>query len=386
MLNVCFGDSEFGVLSMALGKKSVVCSYRDLDQGKLSIEEFDLARKEWCDRFFSACSKRTRKKILAERNKSFRRILQAAFAGEEICIWHASASYSVAGFYHTVFSLQGINCAIYHVELPDDIFGENEAHRQHAWAEISPFNIEKFLPLKKFLSTEERNDIAEKWRTLCEENAALRINLCGTLTSAPESCFDEFILDLAPVGTYKLANHLAKCLVGIPFCLGDGFYAQRIEALVEQGKLEVVERAKKPLEYYSKTYLRSTNTKKDNEAFDLVMDYLERTKFGLVEGAPALDDYNLQKSYDLISHNPDIPKHEFAQRMGIPYDEEEIAFDLFLSRLLLGPKLKEQVYVRKYKKALQLFRERPDVTKEEFIRILKLKKNPHYLFYRSRIY
>lgn len=385
MLDICFGESECGMLKVALRTKNIVMAYNSLELGKIAVSDFETVRKEWNDHVFSFCSKRQRKKILAEQTKQFKHILDAAKRGKDLRIWHASAPYSRAGFYHLIFSLQGIDCNVYHVEFPANAPGCLKGRYDRAWAEISPLDIDTYLPLQKRLSVEERDAIAKKWSKLAEENTELRINLNGELTSVSIDYLDANIVDLAPVGTYKLANHIANCLTGISHSLGDGFYCQRIEALVKQGKLEIVERSKKAQEYYAKTYLRNPDTRKSDAADELVFDYLKRTNFDLALGITALDDYNLQKSYNILQADPNISKYEFAKKMGIRYDDEEIAFDKFLSRLGLMPREKEQVYVRKYDKALQLWKTNPEITKEEFVRVLKIKKNPRYLFYRSRI-
>ena len=53
----------------------------------------------------------------------------------------------------------------------------------------------------------------------------------------------------------------------------------------------------------------------------LVMDYLQDLGISMITIVEALDDKNLEKSYQLISENPHISKEEFLETMGI---EEEI--------------------------------------------------------------
>ena len=98
MLDICFGESECGMLKVALRTKNIVMAYNSLELGKIAVSDFETVRKEWNDHVFSFCSKRQRKKILAEQTKQFKHILDAAKRGKDLRIWHASAPYSRAAY------------------------------------------------------------------------------------------------------------------------------------------------------------------------------------------------------------------------------------------------------------------------------------------------
>ena len=49
----------------------------------------------------------------------------------------------------------------------------------------------------------------------------------------------------------------------------------------------------------------------------LVMDYLQSLEVDMTAVGLAIDDQNLEQSYELIKDNPQITKAEFMQRMGI---------------------------------------------------------------------
>ena len=52
----------------------------------------------------------------------------------------------------------------------------------------------------------------------------------------------------------------------------------------------------------------------------LVMNYLQGLKMDIIAIGEAIDDKNLEQSYQLIQENPSITKEEFLKRMQILED------------------------------------------------------------------
>ena len=52
----------------------------------------------------------------------------------------------------------------------------------------------------------------------------------------------------------------------------------------------------------------------------LVMDYLQSLGVKMIAIGEAIDDKNLEKSYQLIKENPQITKEEFLEKMQISED------------------------------------------------------------------
>lgn len=140
MLDICFGDSECGMLKHALrkSKDGVSFTFRGLEIGKIAPNDFYLGRREWIDRFFAVCSAKERSQILAEDIKRFEAIIQAAKRDEVLRIWIASSPCSKSGYYHLIHSLQGINCPILVVELPADFsnYRSGDNTYDHSWGEV----------------------------------------------------------------------------------------------------------------------------------------------------------------------------------------------------------------------------------------------------------
>ena len=54
----------------------------------------------------------------------------------------------------------------------------------------------------------------------------------------------------------------------------------------------------------------------------LVMDYLQALGMNMLTVGSAIDDTNLEKSYQLITENPQITKAEFLKKMEITEEED----------------------------------------------------------------
>ena len=78
MLDICFGESECGMLKYALRKSNygVTYSFCGLEFGKISSENFIESRKKWIDFAFAICSPKERAKILKEDIARFDEIIE----------------------------------------------------------------------------------------------------------------------------------------------------------------------------------------------------------------------------------------------------------------------------------------------------------------------
>ena len=275
MLDICFGDSECGMLKHALrkSKDGVSFTFRGLEIGKIAPNDFYLGRREWIDRFFAVCSAKERSQILAEDIKRFEAIIQAAKRDKVLRIWIASSPCSKSGYYHLIHSLQGINCPILVVELPADFsnYRSGDNTYDHSRGEVDVSLIDKGVFLQRELKLEERADIALKWEKLAKENSNLRLNINGELSSVSEDYLDEEIMRYAPNGDFQMITLIAAMLNNSRHGISDCFIAERIEALISAKKLCTVKRASTSKDYYAKTILRRA---KQIELKDLNFDVI----------------------------------------------------------------------------------------------------------------
>ena len=262
MLDVCFGASECGMLKYALRKCNygVTYSYCGLEFGKISNENFIESRKKWIDFAFAICSPKERAKILKEDVARFDEIIATAKKGETLRIWYASTPCSKSGYYHLIYNLQGIDCPILVVEMPASFssYRSSDESVDHSWGEVEPEMMEKGVFLQRELLREERDTIASKWAKLVEENADLRLNVDGELTSVPIDYMDKEIMDAAPLEEFKMVTLIGFILAHSRHGVSDSFIAERIEALIEKNELTVIKRAKKREDYYRDTILKRT--------------------------------------------------------------------------------------------------------------------------------
>lgn len=263
MLDVCFGESECGMLKYALRKNNegVTYSYRGLELGYIDSEHFIESRKKWIDLFFSVCSIKERAKILKEDISRFESIVQAAKNGEILRIWCATTPCSKSGYYHLIYNLQGIDCPIFVVDMPSSFssFRSGDDSYDHSWGEVEPVLMEKGVVLQRELLKEERDAIALKWDKLARENSNLRLNVNGELTSVPEDYLDKEIMSYAPNGEFKMVKLIGSMLGNSRHGINDSFIAVRIEELILKNQLKVVKRAKKNEDYYRDTVLCRSN-------------------------------------------------------------------------------------------------------------------------------
>ena len=104
----------------------------------------------------------------------------------------------------------------------------------------------------------------------------------------------------------------------------------------------------------------------------IVLDYLKSIGLDFGTIGEAICDENLGKSYEIILQNPTISKQEFVEKIGIDYDEEEILMHGFLCRLQMHPyQIVEAMDEDNYEKTLEIMKEKPDISRDEFLRIME---------------
>jgi len=92
------------------------------------------------------------------------------------------------------------------------------------------------------LTQDERNALADEWRSLMKRDHMLRLYLEGKLASCDESFFDEALLSQCEP-TFKRAIHVAGQVMGeAADYVSDAFLFYRLRALIARGVLEAENR------------------------------------------------------------------------------------------------------------------------------------------------
>lgn len=250
MIEIVFSDSARGSLLMAQprGGKNIVYGFElglsvgDIAQDAMGPVRYDVLlklcgfpSKEWqLDRKMEQAA------------AALPDILRWSGEGEPVRLWYSDQPDELCGLCWMLTQLDGLKeqCGpVSAVKLPR--FEQRDDHTQverNGWGEVAPEEWYSFLPHERPVPPVQRRFYAHRWRELQEENAPLRAVLNGRLVSAPEDLYDSFIRrELARMAdefreAQLVGNVIGRCQLGI----SDGWIAARIQAMIQNGELEIV--------------------------------------------------------------------------------------------------------------------------------------------------
>ncbi len=174
--------------------------------------------------------------------KDMEKLLSAAINGTPIRIWKSNTPYSTCGFYFICNVLRNIDCKINVVSLPEYRQGpENEIVIYRDWGQIQSGKLYQFLTLEKQLSQSEKRMFSNRWCDLVRENAPLRAIVNGKLISVPEDYYDYIITKNIPEDDFPMARLIGEIMGNYDLGVSDSWYALRIDKMIEEKKLIIVE-------------------------------------------------------------------------------------------------------------------------------------------------
>lgn len=177
--------------------------------------------------------------------KEIERLKNYASIGEELRLWYSNAPYSLCGFYYVCNLLNEYNCKVSVIKLPPYMqLSDNEIQFYTSWNEIYAGKFYKFLPLEKELSHCEVRSFASDWIKLKEERSTLRAFVNGKVIGVPEDFYDYIIRKEISEGEFIMARLIGNILGKHQLGIGDWWYAKRINKMIEQGELGVVQEQK----------------------------------------------------------------------------------------------------------------------------------------------
>jgi len=186
--------------------------------------------------------KKEQEQFFQEQRKDLEKLLSAAKDGIPIRVWKSNAPYSTCGFYYVCNILRNIDCSISVVSLPEYWqISEDETAEYSHWGEVMAGKLYQFLPLEKQLTQIEKRIISDYWRNLMAENAPLRAMINGRLTSVPENFYDFIIINNLPDNDFSMDKFIGMLLGRYRIGVSDSWYAYRIDKMIEENKLIVVE-------------------------------------------------------------------------------------------------------------------------------------------------
>lgn len=183
-----------------------------------------------------------KEQFFLNQRKDMEYLLSSAKDGIPIRIWKSNAPYSTCGFYFVCNILRNIECNISVISLPKyKQASEDEIVEYSHWGEVEAGKFYQFLPLEKKLSQIEKRVASDYWDDLIVENAPLRAIINGKLVSVPENFYDFIIAKNLPNNDFIMARFIGKLLGEGRLGISDSWYALRIDKMIRDGKLIVVE-------------------------------------------------------------------------------------------------------------------------------------------------
>ena len=259
MIEVVFGESEAGAMKAAIqnekSESDVICLGFALDIGDIQkpvTGEYRakllynlLYQKQWgADREM----KSELKKIGNTYSEEFSRLREHLDNGEPIRIRYSSAPYSLCGMMWLCSELGSSRSTVSAVSLPRVTVRGNTTVIYSSWGDVEPSGLGLFHDWERVLSPAEITAYARHWAKLKYENAPLRAVVNGSLVSVPASFYDFLILKDLGDRPVQEALLIGKILGENQLGIGDWWYSRRIDKLIEQNRIKIIENSPRKYE------------------------------------------------------------------------------------------------------------------------------------------
>lgn len=180
--------------------------------------------------------------ILESSAKDLETAKAAARNGEKIRIWVSNAPASACGLRHLLWEIRDCDCPVSVVELPGlRENGDGTVTHYTDWNEVQPGHFARFLQLERELGSVERRVLAFEWIEAQKENAPLRALVNGRLLGVPEDFYDHLLRRCMPDGLFRVGRLIGDVLGRYSLGVDDGWYYLRLQAMVKNGELKVVD-------------------------------------------------------------------------------------------------------------------------------------------------
>ena len=222
--------------------KDVVNIGLDLDIGDISESVDGIERKEIFKNIFdSSYDEKEGQRFFDDQKKDLKKLISSAKEGKDIRIWTSSSPHSACGFAFVCNLLKDIDCNISMVSFPQyHHISEDTVLTSASWNAVAPNEFYKFLSYEKEISNIIKQIQADLWDELKEENAPLRAVVNGKLISVPEDFYDHIIINNIPDEEFTRGMLIGKIIGEYELGVGDTWFAQRINKMIEDKKLKVV--------------------------------------------------------------------------------------------------------------------------------------------------
>ncbi|NFG27997.1 DUF1835 domain-containing protein [Clostridium botulinum] len=255
MIEILFGESEAAAMKIAIEKgvilgsiDKVVCLALMLDIGDIREKIDSPYRQQLIFDMYTQNGYYKNEESLKELQKvgikyidEQNRFMKYLLKGEPIRIWYSNAPYSMCGLYYICSTLKNISNEIFAVKLPQYIQIQEIFIEYQGWGEIVPEKFNTFIRYEKKLSQLEIGILNNNWLGLIEDNSFLRAVVNGQLIGVPVDFYDHLIYKHLGFKSIKEARLIGDILGNYPLGIGDWWYALRIEHMIENNKIRIVE-------------------------------------------------------------------------------------------------------------------------------------------------
>ena len=255
MIEVLFGESDAEALKIAIEKRvisgsteKVICLALMLDIGDIRENIDSTYRQNLIFDMYTENGYDNSEETLKELRNAVRqyadeqsRFMDYVLKGEPIRIWYSNAPYDMCGFYYICHILKDISNEIFIVKLPEYIQIQDMVLAYQGWGQIVAENFDTFIRYEKKISRIEKIMFSNKWLELVEDNSPLRAVVNKQLIGVPVDFYDHLIykhLGFEPIKEVQLIGDImSKYQLGV----GDWWYASRIEYMIHNNKIKIVE-------------------------------------------------------------------------------------------------------------------------------------------------
>lgn len=257
MVDVCFNPSVEGNLNSIkyqagnpIRTDNIILLDLQLNYGLLNGDLFQIQSEHEAKIYKSFFSNATERELTSLCKKKNRSIKSALFKldkklknGEAIRLWLSNNSSDRCGLYWFCDYVRKTECQLYTVICPgiELLANENRFIENTRWAAFNnlPY-MASFSERATELSKAEINLYSELWQKLVKENAPLRVLIDDKVIGTTEDFFDNTILDYVTAEPISQATIISNFLEDW-YCTDYCFVSERINYLLEQGKIEIVE-------------------------------------------------------------------------------------------------------------------------------------------------
>ena len=259
MIEIMFGESEAGAMKATMKNEKkdhdVICLGFALDIGDIQKPvngEYRakllyslLYQKQWgADREM----KTELKKLGDTYSEELARLRGYLDNGEPIRIRYSSAPYSMCGLMWLCSELNGSQSTVSAVRLPQVTIKGDVAVSYSSWGDVEPNSSGLFHGWERVLSATEIAAYSQNWSKLKYENAPLRAVINGSVVSVPANFYDFLIFKDLGDRPVREAQLIGKILNENQLGIGDWWYARRIDKLIAQNRIKIIENSPRKYE------------------------------------------------------------------------------------------------------------------------------------------